>query len=119
MCSAWEGLEQCTVNLHSHADSTMFCAQAESHEGGVNATRNLPPGVKEGVFGDNARAADAEQRAQDLGRLVGALRDAGPQPAVCRTSPQRAQRRRRLPHHLPQDRGAKPAVSGFLNVDGV
>lgn len=58
------------------------------------------PGVEKGVFRDDAGAADAKQRAQDLGRLVAALRDAGPQPAIARACAHRTQRRCRLPHNL-------------------
>lgn len=65
-----------------------------------NNVRVRAPGVEEAVLGNDARAANAEQRTQDLGRLVGALSDAGPQPAVSVARAHCSQRWRSLPHHL-------------------
>lgn len=72
----WEWKHQRDV---SREDATACSLQGNIGAGGQN---RRTPGVEEGVFGDDAGAADAEQCAQDLGCLVAALRDAGPEPAI-------------------------------------
>lgn len=60
-------------------------------------------GIQEAVLGDDAAAAQAQQGAQDLGALIAALGDGGPQPHRIRLKPgQLLERRVGLHHYLHQ-----------------